>query len=73
MAPELGLELTVLRRWAGLANGREQALSATRPGAAEALSAEQVETRRLQKQLERAQMERDILKNHRGPVFRLRA
>jgi transposase len=39
--------------------------------AAAALSADQVEIRRLRRELERVQMERDILKNHRGPRFRL--
>ena len=60
------LEPSVLRRWRSLANGMGQALSAARPGAAAALSAEQGEIRRLRKELERARMERDILKKAAG-------
>ena len=67
VASELGLEPSVLRRWRSLANGAGQMTSAVRPGAAAvAASAEQVEIRRLQKELERAQMERDILINAVG-------
>ena len=61
-----GLEPSVLRRWRSLANGRGRALSAARPGTTAALSAGQVEIRRLPKELERAQMERDILKKAVG-------
>ena len=71
VASELGLEPSVLRRWRSLANQAGQAASAVRPGAVAALSAEQAEIRRLQKELERAQMERDILKNELGPGARL--
>ena len=66
VAAELGLEPSVLRRWRSLANGAGQAPSAVRPGVAVTASAEQVEIRRLQKELERAQMERDILKKAVG-------
>ena len=66
VAAELGLEPSVLRRWRNLANEVGQASSAVRPGAAVEASAEQVEIRRLQKELERAQMERDILKKAVG-------
>ncbi len=67
VASELGLEPSVLRRWRSLANGAGQAASVVRPGgAAVAASAEQLEIRRLQKELERAQMERDILKKAVG-------
>ena len=66
VASELGLEPSVLRRWRSLASGVGQALSAARPGVAATLSAEQVEIRRLQKELGRAQMERDILKKAVG-------
>jgi len=63
IAAELGLEPSVLRRWRSLANGAGQAASASRPGdAAAAMSAEQVEIRHLRRELDRAQMERDILK-----------
>ena len=66
VASGLGLEPSVLRRWRSLANGRGRALSAARPGTTAALSAGQVEIRRLPKELERAQMERDILKKAVG-------
>jgi transposase len=67
VASELGLEPSVLRRWRSIANRAGQVTSAVRPGAAAvAASAEQVEIRRLQKELERAQMERDILKKAVG-------
>ncbi len=76
IATELGLEPSVLRRWRSLANGAGQAASAPRPGgAAAAMSAEQVEIhhlrRELDRELDRAQMERDILKNQLGPGVRL--
>lgn len=62
VASELGLEPSVLRRWRSLAHGTGQAVPAVRPGATAAVvSAEQVEIRRLQKEHERAQMERGIL------------
>lgn len=67
VAAELGIQPSVLRRWRGAAGGAGPAAPATRPGAAAvAASAEQVEIRRLQKELERAQMERDILKKAVG-------
>jgi len=67
VAAELGLEPSVLRRWRSLANGAGQAPSAVRPGgAAVAASAEQLEIRHLRRELERAQMERDILKKAVG-------
>ena len=63
VASELGLEPSVLRRWRSLANGAGQAAAVVRPGgAAVAASAEQVEIQFLRRELERAQMERDILK-----------
>jgi len=62
VAAKLGLEPSVLRRWRSRVNGAGQAPPAVRPGAAVAASAEPVEIRRLQKELERAQMERDIVK-----------
>ena len=61
VAAELGLEPSVLRRWRSLANGAGQVASAVRPAAAAAVvSAEQLEIRHLRRELERAQMERDI-------------
>ena len=70
IAAELGLEPSGLRR--SLANGAGQAASAPRPGGAvAAMSADQVEIRHLRRELDRAQMERDILKNQLGPGVRL--
>jgi len=67
VAAELGLEPSVLRRWRRLAHGVGQAASMVRPGgAAVAASAEQLEIRHLRRELERAQMERDILKKAVG-------
>ena len=52
--------------------GAGQAASAVRPGAAAvSATAEQLEIRHLRRELERAQMERDILKNELGPAARL--
>lgn len=67
VAAELGLEPSVLRRWRSLANGPGQVTFAVRPGATTTvMSAEQAEIRHLRKELERAQMERDILKKAVG-------
>jgi transposase len=57
----------MLRTWRGAANGT--AKRATDPGvpsAAAVVPAEQAEIRRLRRELERAQMERDILKKATG-------
>ena len=82
VASRLGLAPSALRRWRSLADGAGEAASVVRPsGAAVAASAEQVETRHLRRELERARMERDVLKQqpassrvrrdevplHRGP------
>ena len=73
VAAELGLQPSVLRRWRGPADEARSGATVNRPTAAAALvSADQLEIRRLRKEPERAQMERDILKNHRGPAIRLR-
>ena len=64
VATELGIQPSMLRAWRG--NGTTAAglvsLPARPGGATAAPSAEQAEIRRLQKELDRAQMERDILK-----------
>ena len=64
VAAELGIQPSMLRAWRG--NGTTAAgpvsLAARSGGATAAPSAEQAEIRRLQKELDRAQMERDILK-----------
>ncbi len=66
-ASELGLEPSVLRRWRSLAHGTGQAVPAVRLGAVAAVaSAEQVGIRRLRKELERARMERGILRKAAG-------
>lgn len=60
---ELGLEPSVLRRWRSLASGAGQVASAVRlGGAAVPATAEQLEIRHLRRELERVQMERDILR-----------
>ena len=67
VAAELGLEPSVLRRWRSLANGAGQAASVVRPGGTViAASAEQVEMRFLRRELERAQMGRDMLRKAAG-------
>ena len=67
VASELGLEPSVPRRWRSLGNGAGQAASTVRPGApAVPATAEQLEIRHLRRELERAQMERDILKKAVG-------
>lgn len=67
IASEFGIQPSLLRSWRGTVNGT------TKPGtdtpashAAAALSADQAEIRRLRRDLERAQMERDILKKAIG-------
>jgi transposase len=67
VATELGIQPSMLRSWRGAMNG------AAKPGAdtsaghmAAAVSADQAEIRRLRRDLERVQMERDILKKAIG-------
>jgi transposase len=63
VATELGIQPSMLRAWRG--NGTMAAglvALPARPASGTAPSAEQAEIRRLQKELDRAQMERDILK-----------
>ena len=63
VAAELGIQPSMLRSWRGAVNGAATATPG--PGTAPvppAASAEQAEIRRLRRELERAQMERDILK-----------
>ncbi len=68
VAMELGIQPSMLRAWRG--NGTMTAglvsLPARPGGATAAPSAGQVEIRRLQKELDRARMERDILKKAIG-------
>ena len=65
-ASEPGLEPSALRRWRSLANQAGRAASAVRPGAVAALPAERLGLRRLRKELERAQMRRDMLRRAVG-------
>ena len=75
VAIELGIQPSMLRRWRGKANGIVPQLAGSGVPSTIAASAEQSEIRRLRRDLERAQMERDILKkSHRhllGPVVSL--
>jgi transposase len=67
VASELGVQPSLLRSWRGALDGAVKTPAG--PGAPTATgspSAEQIEIRRLQKELERAQMERDILKKAVG-------
>jgi transposase len=63
IAMELGIQPSMLRSWRGAVNGQK---AASAGGSAAAPSAEQVEIRRLRRELERVQMERDILKKAVG-------
>lgn len=65
IATELGIQPSMLRSWRGAVSGQKVA-SAVSSGLAVAPSAEQAEIRRLRRELERAQMERDILKKAVG-------
>jgi transposase len=63
IATELGIQPSMLRSWRGMMNGEVKRMgSAAGSLTAAAPSAEQAEIRRLRRDLERAQMERDILK-----------
>jgi transposase len=67
LATELGIQPSMLRTWRGAVNGSAKpAPGAGTPAAAATASAEQAEIRRLRRELERAQMERDILKKAIG-------
>jgi transposase len=67
VATELGIQPSMLRSWRGTANGTVNPGADTPAGqAVAAVSAEQVEIRRLRRDLERTQMERDILKQAIG-------
>ena len=76
IAGELGLCDTVLRKWVRqLGGGSRATATPTRPNTqavAPSPADQAAEIGRLKRELERTRMERDILKNHRGPVVRLR-
>jgi transposase len=67
VAVELGIQPSMLRSWRGAVGGVARS-GANTPAthAAAAISNEQAEIRRLRRDLERAQMERDILKKAIG-------
>jgi transposase len=63
VATELGIQPSMLRSWRSTANGTAKPGADTATGdAVAAVSAERVEIRRLRRDLERMQMERNILK-----------
>lgn len=67
VATELGIQPSMLRSWRGTANGTATPGADPPTGhAVAAVSVEQVEIRRLRRDLERTQMERDILKKAIG-------
>lgn len=67
VAMELGIQPSMLRSWRGKENGNVPGVSgASASPPAMATSAEQLEIRRLRRDLERAQTERDILKKAIG-------
>ena len=65
VATELGIQPSMLRSWRDAGNGQKVA-GGVGSGLAAAASAEQAEIRRLRRELERAQMERDILEKAVG-------
>jgi transposase len=67
VATELDIQPSMLRSWRGTVNGiPKPGVDAASAHAAAVLSAEQAEIRRLRRDLEQAQMERDILKKAIG-------
>ena len=66
VARNLGVSEQTLHNWVKAAGSGGLKSSAT-----PTVSAEQMEISRLRTELSRVKMERDILKNHRGPQFRL--
>jgi transposase len=66
IATELGIQPSMLRSWRNAVNGAVLRVAGVVGATAVAASAEQSEIRRLRRDLERAQMERDILKKAIG-------
>src|SRR5919107_3419611 len=66
VARNLGLSEQTLHNWVKAASN-----GGLKSSAVPAVSAEQMGISRLRTELSRVKMERDILKNHRGPQFRL--
>src|SRR5260370_21517698 len=68
VATELGIQPSMLRSWRGtMKDAVKQMPGASGSLMASAPSAEQAEIRRLRRELERVQMERDILKTYGPP------
>jgi transposase len=73
VAKDLGIHESLLRRWRRKLEARQARSAGVKPSVAVAASVivEQEEIRKLKRENERLRMERDVLKNHRGPQFRL--
>ena len=73
VARDLDIHESLLRRWQRKLAARQARAPGVKPSAtvAAAIIVEQEEIRKLKRENERLRMERDILKNHRGPQFRL--
>ena len=73
VARDLDIHESLLRRWQRKLAARQARAPGVKPSATVAASimVEQQEIRKLKRENERLRMERDILKNHRGPQFRL--
>src|SRR5689334_25045352 len=73
VAKDLGIHESLLRRWRRKLEARQARSAGVKPSVAVAASVlvEQEEIRRLKRANERLRMERDVLKNPRGPQFRL--
>src|SRR3954468_10938362 len=73
VARDLGIHESLLRRWQRNLEARQARAAGVKPSATIAASiiVEQEEIRKLKRENERLRMERDVLKNPRGSVFRL--
>ena len=67
VAAGLGIQPSMLRSWRGSADGAAKPLTgSTSPASKTMPSADQIEIRRLRREFEYAQMERDVLKKAMG-------
>ena len=73
VARDLDIHESLLRRWQRKLAARQARAPGVKPSAtvAAAIIVEQEEIRKLKRENERLRMELDVLKNHRGPQFRL--
>ena len=73
VAKDLDIHELLLRRWRRKLEVRQARAAGVKSSGTVAASAlvEQEEIRKLKRENERLRMERDVLKNHRGPQFRL--